>query len=112
MASPRSASNHNGTSELASYPTEIYTDGSEVGGKVGAGVAIYSEKMLVRQCKYKLQNCCSNNQAEQIAILKSLEQLPNLEDQSSRIVAIYTDSKVTLESLKYHSMHSYLIEEI
>jgi len=37
------------------YPTEIYTDGSKVGGKVGAGVAIYSDKRLVRQCKYRLQ---------------------------------------------------------
>ena len=60
------------------YPTEIYTDGSKVGGKVGAGVAIFSDKRLVRQCKYRLQTCCSNNQPEQVAILKSLEQLPYL----------------------------------
>jgi hypothetical protein len=45
------------------YPTKIYTDGSKVGGKVGAGVAIFSDKRLVRQCKYRLQTCCSNNQA-------------------------------------------------
>jgi len=50
-------------------------DGSKVGGMVGAGVAMYSDKSLVRQCKYRLKNCRSNNQAEQIAILKSLEQL-------------------------------------
>jgi ribonuclease HI len=87
------------------------TDGSKVGGNVGARVAIHSDKRLVRQCKYKLQNCCSNNQAEQIATRKSLEQLPNFEDQSSRIAAIYTDNKVTLASLKNHSMHSFLIEE-
>ena len=75
-------------------------DGSKVGGKVGAGVAIYSDKWLVRQCKDRFQNCCSNNQAEQIAILKSLEQLPNLEDLGSRKVAIYTNSRVTLALLK------------
>jgi ribonuclease HI len=94
------------------YLTEIYTDSSKVGGKVGAGVAIYSDKRLVRQCKYRLQNCCSNNQTEQIAILKSLEQLPHLEDLGSRIVAIYTDSRVTLALLKNNSTHSFLIEEI
>jgi len=88
------------TSAQTTYPTEIYTDGNKVGGKVGAGVAIYSDKRLVRQCKYRLQNCCSNNQAEQIAILKSLEQLPHIEDLGSRIVAIYTDSRVTLALLK------------
>ena len=64
------------------------------------------------QCKYKLQNCCSNNQAEQIAILKALEQLPKLDDPTGRIAAVFTDSKVTTDSLKNHSMHSFLIEEI
>jgi len=88
------------TSTQSMYPTEIYTDGSKVGGKVGAGVAVYLDKWLVRQFKYRLQNCCSNNQAEQIAILKSLKQLPNLEDLGSRIVAIYTDSRLTLALLK------------
>jgi len=52
------------TTDSTSYATEIYTDGSKIGGKVGAGVAIYTEKMLVRQCKYRIQDCCSNNQVE------------------------------------------------
>jgi len=43
------------------------------------------------------------------AILKSLEQL---EDLGSRIVAIYTDSRVTLALLKNISTHSFLTEEI
>jgi hypothetical protein len=29
------------TTDLITYPTEIYTDGSKIGDKVGAGVAIY-----------------------------------------------------------------------
>jgi hypothetical protein len=33
-------------------------------------------------------------------------------DQTNRIVAIYTDSKVTLASLKNNNIHSFLIEEI
>ena len=100
------------TTDSTSYATEIYIDGSKIGGKVGAGVAIYTDKMLVRQCKYRLQGCCSNNQAEQIAILKSLEQLPTLADQNNRKVTIYTNSKVTLASMKNNSIHSFLIEEI
>jgi ribonuclease HI len=90
------------------YSTEIYTDGS----KVRAGAAIHVDQVLKRQCKYKLQNCCSNNQAEQIAILKSLEELTTLSDNSGRTVAIYTDSKVTLASLRNNLMHSPLIVEI
>ena len=70
------------TTDLITYPTEIFTDGSKIGHKVGAGVAIYTDKRLIRKYKYRLQNHCSNNQAEQIAILKSLEQLPSLADQT------------------------------
>ena len=95
------------TSAQTTYPTEIYTDVSKVGGKDGAVVAIYSDKWLVGQCIYRLQNCCSNNQAEQIAILKSLEQLQNLEDLGSRIVPIYTDSRLTLTYL-LHGAVSFL----
>ena len=94
------------------YSTEIYTDGSKIGGKVGAGAAIYVDQVLKKQCKYKLQSCCSNNQAEQIAILKSLEELTSLSDHNARTVAIYTDSKVTLASLRNNFIHSPLIEEI
>jgi ribonuclease HI len=94
------------------YAKQVYTDSSKIGGKVGTGVAIYTDKRLVRKCKYKLQDHCSNNQAEQIAILKSLELLPSLEDHNTRTVAIYTDSKVTLALLKNSSIHSFLTEEI
>jgi ribonuclease HI len=100
------------TNDSISYATEIYTDGSKIGGKVGAGVAIYTDKTLVRQCRYKPHDCSSNNQAEQIAILKSLELLPTLDGHNSRTVAIYTDSKVTLAALKNNSIHNYLIEGI
>ena len=67
------------TSETITYPTEIYTDGSKDASMVGAGTAIYSNKQLIKQCKYKLRSYCSNSQAEQIAILKALEQLQEME---------------------------------
>jgi len=79
------------TCELTTYSKEIYKDSSKDGGKVGAGVAIYSNKQVVTQCKYKLQNCCFN-QAEQITTLKTLEQLPKIDGPTGRIVAIFTDS--------------------
>jgi len=100
------------TSELTMCPIEIYTDGSKDEGKVGAGLVIYSNKQLAAQCKYKLQKCCSNNQAKQIAVLKALEQIPKLGDPTDRTVAIYTDSKVTVDALKNHPIYSRLVEEI
>jgi len=41
-----------------------------------------------------------------------MEQLPKLDDQTGRIVAIFPDNKVTIDPLKNLSMHSFLIEEI
>ena len=49
---------------------------------------------------------------EKIATLKSLEELTSLSDHNARTVAIYTDSKVTLVSLRNNFVHRHLIEEI
>jgi tubulin alpha len=97
---------------LTTYPIEIYTDGSKDGSKVGAQAAICSNKQLIKQCKYKLHSNCSNNQAEQTAILKALEQLQGLEAPTGGKVAIYTHSRVEIDSLKYHATHGFLIEKL
>ena len=54
---------------------QIYTDGSRNEQGVGSGVVIFSGKELVTKLKYKLDNRCSNNQAEQLAIANALEAL-------------------------------------
>jgi len=61
--------------EYGDKTIQIYTDGSKNEQGVGAGVAIFSGKELVSKLKYKLDNRCSNNQAEQLAIAKALEAL-------------------------------------
>jgi ribonuclease HI len=61
--------------------------------------------------KYRLNGRCSNNQAEQLAILKSLENLQNLET-NERTVIVLTDSRIALESLKNRKKNAYLIEKI
>ena len=94
------------------YSIEIYRDGSKIRGKAGAEAVLYVDKVLRRQCKYKLHNNCSNNQAEQIAILKSLEELTSLSDHNTKKAAIYTDGKVTLASPRNNFIHSPLIVEI
>jgi len=94
------------------YSTEIYTHGSKIGGKFGAGAVIYMDQVLKKQYKCKVQNCCSSNQDEQIAVLKSLEELTSLSNHNTRTVAIYIDSKVTLAPLRNNFIHSPLIEGI
>jgi ribonuclease HI len=75
--------------ETKTYPIEIYTDGSKSASMVRAGAAIYHKKQLIKQSKYKLSNHCSNNQAEQVAILKTLEELQKMETPTGREAAIY-----------------------
>ena len=45
---------------------------------------------------------CSNNQAEQVAILRALEQIQNLQlaKDAEKIIVVNTDSKVTLDTLQ------------
>ena len=90
----------------------IYTDGSKVGNKVGAGAAIYVDRELIKRCKYKLNNCCTHNQAEQLAILKALEEISTIPDCKYRKAAIYTDSQVTIDSIRNNSIHTPIIADI
>jgi len=57
---------------------------------------------LVHKLKFKLHGHSSNNQAEQIAILKVLEKLEKLQDEkvNDKRVATYTDSKITSDLLQ------------
>ena len=64
--------------------------------------------------KYKLNNICSINQAEQLAIAKALEALEStdIEENGPRTAAIITDSRISLDSIKNVNNHSFLIEKI
>ena len=57
----------------------IFTDGSKIGGKVRTAAVITKDDIVLHQSTYKLHERCSNNQAEQVAILRALEQIPNLQ---------------------------------
>jgi ribonuclease HI len=67
---------------------------------------------LVHQLRFKLRGHCSNNQAEQIAILKVLEKLEDLQDgqDNYKHIAVYTDSKITLDLLQNKFKWNRLIE--
>ena len=71
-------------------------------------------KLLTFQLKYKLADRCSNNQAEQLAIAKSLEEIQNLSylQGNQRSVAIHTDSKITLDAIANPRNHQNLVEQI
>ena len=64
--------------------------------------------------KCRLDSNCSNNQAEQLVVVKALETLESLstDDNSQRTAAVITDSRVALDCIKNTRNHSPLIEEI
>jgi hypothetical protein len=93
---------------LITAPTEIsrdviniFKDCSKIGGKVGAAAVIIQDDTVLHQSQYKLNEKCSNNQAEQEAILTALNQLQNLQlpEESEKTPVVNTDSKVTLDTL-------------
>jgi hypothetical protein len=52
---------------------QIFTDGSKSKQGVGAGIAIFRSGNHFKSLLYRLNKRCTNNQAEQLAILRALE---------------------------------------
>ena len=93
---------------------QVFTDGSKSEQGVGSGVAVFTGQDLIVQHKFKLDNRCSNNQAEQLAILKAHEtiQTQKVDNNEHRTVVIHTDSKISLDSIRNTKNHNHLAEEI
>ena len=94
--------------------TQAYTDGSKNEQRVGSGVVIFAGKEIVVQIKLKLDSRFSHNLAEQTAIVNALEAIESLAIpyDSPSTATIYTDSRITLASLKGASNHAHFKEKI
>ena len=90
---------------------QIYTDESKTEQGVGAGTAIFRSGIHTKSLKYRLNNRCTNNQAEQLAILKSLQYTESIQT-GDKTATIHTDSRTTLDSLKNNNINSSLIAEL
>jgi ribonuclease HI len=92
---------------------QIFTDASKSEYVVGAGIALLIPKKLTHHLRYTLHNRCSNNQAEQLAIVKALEKIGKLHinDNIPRIATVHSDSRITLQSLKNTKNNKYLIDK-
>ena len=69
---------------------------------------------LTQELRFKLDSKCTNNQAEQFAILKALEIMKQhkiMEDRQ-KTVLIHTDSQITLDSITNQNNHNNLIKLI
>jgi hypothetical protein len=90
---------------------QIFNDGSKSEQGVGEGVAIFRTRIHIKSLKYKLNKRCTNNQAEQLAILRALEYTENIQTED-KTATIYTDSRMTPDSLKNRNINTFLIEDI
>jgi hypothetical protein len=90
---------------------QIFTDDSKSQQGVGAGIAVCRSGTHSTSIKYRLNYKCTTNQAEQLAILKSLEYIRNTQT-TDKAATIYTDSQTTLDSLLNNNIHTYLIDKI
>ena len=78
---------------------------------MGAGIAIFTGQNLQTTLKYKLHRHCSNNQAEQKAILKALDYMQLLK-MENKTALVLTDSKITRQMLQNLKKHLRLIDLI
>ncbi|XP_050670435.1 uncharacterized protein LOC126969152 [Leptidea sinapis] len=79
---------------------QVYTDGSKIQGRVGAGISYRRRGLEVRARKLKLENYCSVFQAEMCAISKAIEDILKMPDMK---VEILSDSRSSLELLRDRS---------
>jgi hypothetical protein len=52
---------------------QIYTDGSKTDKGVGSGIAIFESGKYIESIQHRLNEKCTNNRAEQLAILAALQ---------------------------------------
>jgi hypothetical protein len=98
-----------GGQEDSKHNVHVYTDSSKSEHGVGSGIAIFTDSNITNTKKYRLNGRCSNNQTEQLAILKALENIQYLETKDITVL-ISTDSRIILESLKNRKNHTYFID--
>ena len=81
---------------------------------MGSGVAIFAGMVLTKQLKFNLGYRRSINQGEYPAILKALEviQTELVNHNEHRSAAIYTDSKISMDSIRSAKNHNHLEEII
>ena len=97
--------------EESLHPIQAYTDTSKCDFEVGAGRVIFLDNNLITTMQYRLNERCTNNQAEQMAILKALEYIQHME-LDEKIALVHTDSRITLQLLQNKKKHTNLIEQI
>ena len=97
--------------ERTPHALQVFTDGSKSETGVGAGIAVFEDTNLIATQKFRLNGRCTNNQAEQLAILQALEYIRSRQD-AGKTSTIFTDSRITLQLLTNHKRRTNLFDKI
>ncbi|XP_073963046.1 uncharacterized protein [Choristoneura fumiferana] len=81
------------------YTTRIYTDGSKIGGRVGAALSIWQGDAETRAVKLALSDYCSVYQAELLALQEATSVALNSAGSS---FGVYSDSRAALQTISNH----------
>ena len=95
--------------EESSHPIQAYTDSSKSDFGVEARIVILPDNNLITTMQYRLNERYTNNQAEQMAILKALEYIQHMESDEKKVL-VHTDSQIMLQLLQNKKKHTSLIE--
>ena len=81
---------------------------------MGSGLVIFKGSNMIAKGQLKLKPRCSNNQAEQFAILKALESIETFNKIiiTPSTAIIYTDSRISLDSLQNPKNHAFLVLQL
>ena len=93
---------------------QIFTDGSKSAQGVGVGIAIFIHNKLVQQRRLTLHSKCSNNQAEQLAIVKTMETIKELHiaDNVPREIQYTQIVELPYNPSRTQKNHRHLIDKI
>jgi hypothetical protein len=92
----------------------VYTDGSKLEGKTGAGFVIYKRREVIGEDAIRLPDKCTVFQAEIVAVQKAGNGLLNLMQRGveMRYVKIFIDSQAAILALNNGSGHRSVTEAV
>ncbi|XP_063382997.1 uncharacterized protein LOC134669402 [Cydia fagiglandana] len=81
----------------SNYQVRIFTDGSKIGGKVGAALSIWKGETEIKAHKLALSEQCTVYQAELLALCKATREITASREKT---FGIYSDSMAALQTIQ------------
>lgn len=89
----------------------IYTDGSKLDGKVGAGFAIYRGREEIANGNSRLHDDCTVFQAELKAIYDAVTLANTMTDERLQYIKIFCDSQAAMLAIRSNKKRTRLVDE-